>query len=63
MVLIPGGTFLMGSDAAWWQKEQKEHQVTVSSFCMSKYETTYELWYEVRGWAKRCSLAPCHRSD
>jgi formylglycine-generating enzyme required for sulfatase activity len=25
--------------------------VTVASFAMAKYETTYELWYEVREWA------------
>jgi formylglycine-generating enzyme required for sulfatase activity len=25
--------------------------VTVASFAMAKYETTYELWYEVRVWA------------
>jgi formylglycine-generating enzyme required for sulfatase activity len=26
--------------------------VTVASFAMAKYETTYELWYEVRVWAE-----------
>jgi formylglycine-generating enzyme required for sulfatase activity len=26
-------------------------EVTVASFAMAKYETTYELWYEVRVWA------------
>jgi formylglycine-generating enzyme required for sulfatase activity len=26
--------------------------VTVDSFVMAKYETTYELWYEVRVWAE-----------
>jgi hypothetical protein len=27
------------------------HQVTLSAFCLAKYETTYGLWYSVRQWA------------
>jgi formylglycine-generating enzyme required for sulfatase activity len=41
MVPVAGGTFLMAPLCT----------VTVSSFRMSKYEVTYDLWQEVRTWA------------
>jgi len=39
MVLIPAGTFEMGDS---FGKGESVHTVTLSSFSMSKYETTYE---------------------
>ena len=50
MVLVPGGTFTMGS-AAVGGDAVPEHQVTLSSFYLGKYEVTYALWYAVRQWA------------
>ena len=49
MVVVPGGTFTMGSDLGY--EADPDHQVTLSTFCLSKYETTYGLWYEVKSWA------------
>lgn len=41
MVLIPGGTFMMGADDAAARKdEQPRHQVTVDSFWMDTHEVT-----------------------
>ena len=48
MVLVPGGTFTLGSAAFG---EVPEHQVTLSSFCLARCEVTYALWYIVRQWA------------
>jgi formylglycine-generating enzyme required for sulfatase activity len=45
MVQIKGGTFMMGSSASI--AEEPPHQVTVSSFYMSKYEVTQEQWRAV----------------
>ena len=45
-VLVEGGTFTMGSTEAG---ETPQHQVTVSSFYMSKYEVTRKNWQEVMG--------------
>ncbi|TAG04865.1 MAG: TIR domain-containing protein, partial [Cytophagia bacterium] len=44
MVLIKGGTFLMGSPESEVDREndEKQHSVSVSSFYMSKYELTVE---------------------
>ena len=42
MVLIDGGTFIMGSNGATSLDEKPEHQVTVSSFEMGKYEVTFD---------------------
>lgn len=53
LVLIPAGTFLMGSpdnlrEAA--NDEKPEHQVTISKpFYISKYEVTQEQWEAVMG--------------
>ena len=53
MVLVPGGTFMMGSTNVTDQyyPTTPVHPVTLSSFYMSKYETTYGLWYKVYQWA------------
>ncbi len=51
MVKIQGGTFTMGSPASEperWDSET-QHQVTVSSFYMGKYEVTQAEWEAVMG--------------
>jgi formylglycine-generating enzyme required for sulfatase activity len=45
MILLPGGTFTMGSKNGA-PDEQPTHQVTISSFAMSKYEITNEEYEE-----------------
>ncbi|MBD2134877.1 formylglycine-generating enzyme family protein [Sphaerospermopsis sp. FACHB-1094] len=40
MVLIPGGTFKMGADDSGFVEEQTAENVTVTSFCIDKYEVT-----------------------
>ena len=48
MMLIPGGSFLMGSTFAEEEfPERVTHQVTVSAFYMDKYLVTRSRWYEV----------------
>ena len=53
MVFVEGGTFTMGatseqgSDA--YYDEKPAHQVTLSSFCISKYEVTQAEWQAVMG--------------
>lgn len=49
MVTIPGGSFEMGGTE---QYSTPIHIVTLSSFCISQYEVTYELWTEIWSWAK-----------
>ncbi len=52
MVLIPAGTFMMGSppDEKYRSSEETLHQVTITRpFYMSKYEITQEQWYKVMG--------------
>jgi len=48
LVFIEGGSFKMGSDFSH-DDEKPEHNVTVSSFYLSKYEVTQGLWEEVMG--------------
>ncbi|MBE9057595.1 MULTISPECIES: formylglycine-generating enzyme family protein [Sphaerospermopsis] len=40
MVMISGGTFKMGADDSGFEKEQTAENVTVTSFCIDKYEVT-----------------------
>ncbi len=47
MVLIPGGEFLMGSEAEI--DVRPVHRVSVSSFYMDKYEVTQEAYREIMG--------------
>src|SRR4028119_594357 len=50
MVLIPGGTFLMGSPADELERESSEepqHQVTLKLFFMGKYPITQAQWQAV----------------
>lgn len=50
-VLIPGGTFQMGSpeDEAWRSEDETQHTVTVSDFYMSIYELTQAEYQEIMG--------------
>jgi formylglycine-generating enzyme required for sulfatase activity len=49
MVLINNGTFMMGSPDGLWlsDNEYPQHQVTVSSFFLGKYEVTQKEWCDV----------------
>ena len=51
MVYIEGGTFMMGpiADEKWkpWDQEGQLHRVNLSSFYISKYEVTQEIWETV----------------
>ena len=55
MVVVPAGSYLMGStpDPAIKFKpgpeEQPQHQVTLKSFVLGKYEITQEQWSAVMG--------------
>lgn len=50
-VLIPGGTFQMGSpkDEAWRSDDEVQHDVTVSDFYMAVYELTQAEYRDVTG--------------
>jgi formylglycine-generating enzyme required for sulfatase activity len=51
-VLVEGGTFTMGSpsnEPDWRSDEGPQHQVTVKSFYLGKYEVTQREWREVIG--------------
>ncbi|MFM6255219.1 MAG: formylglycine-generating enzyme family protein, partial [Dolichospermum sp.] len=50
MVLIPGGTFIMGSpegEKGSINSERPQHQVTISPFSMGKYPVTQKQWRAV----------------
>jgi len=51
MVRIQGGTFTMGSPASepGHDSDEAQHQVTVSSFYMGKYEVTQKEYKEIMG--------------
>ena len=52
LVLVEGGTFMMGaddSDADAFPAERPAHQVTLSSFKISKYEVTQKQWVALMG--------------
>ena len=42
VILVEGGTFVMGNDYSINQDESPEHKVTLSSFYIGKYEVTFE---------------------
>jgi formylglycine-generating enzyme required for sulfatase activity len=55
MVLIPGGTFTMGSpddEPERSDAEGPQHDVTVSDFFMGKYQVTQEQWRIVADYPK-----------
>jgi formylglycine-generating enzyme required for sulfatase activity len=47
LVLVEGGTFMMGSDE--YDEEKPIHEVTVPSLAIGKYPVTQELWIAVVG--------------
>ncbi|NMF66986.1 formylglycine-generating enzyme family protein [Brasilonema octagenarum UFV-E1] len=50
MVLIPGGSFLMGSkedELGHRESESPQHTVTIKPFCMGKYPVTQAQWKAV----------------
>jgi formylglycine-generating enzyme required for sulfatase activity len=47
LVLVEGGTFMMGSDE--YGSEKPIHKVTLPSFGIGKYPVTQELWMAVMG--------------
>jgi formylglycine-generating enzyme required for sulfatase activity len=52
MVLVPGGSFMMGSpenEPERYFDEGPQHRVTVRSFYISKYEVTQAQWRAVMG--------------
>lgn len=71
MVRIPGGTFLMGNENSWAEADESPaHLVTLSSFCISKYEVPQQLWTEIMGsnpsavkWAGPIGVTPYYDYD
>lgn len=50
MVMVNGGTFMMGATDGWgYDDERPIHSVTLTSFMISKYEVTQQLWQIVMG--------------
>jgi len=47
MVRVPAGRFLMGSSAGGGTDEHPQHEVTLSTFYMGKYEVTQLQWRSV----------------
>src|SRR5579883_586472 len=60
MVLVPGGSFLMGSPAGEvFDEEKPQHLVRVPPFLMGKYAVTQEQWSVVSELPKvNCVLGP-----
>jgi formylglycine-generating enzyme required for sulfatase activity len=53
MVLIPGGTFVMGSskdELGGFDTERPQHTVTIQPFCLGKYPVTQAQWKAVAAW-------------
>ena len=55
LIVVPGGTFLMGSvpdpfsNTRVEQNEQPQHPVTIKPFAMGRYEVTQEQWFAITG--------------
>ena len=50
MVHVDGGSFMMGRKTKWYEaSDEEEHQVTLSSYSINKYEVTQEEWEAVMG--------------
>jgi formylglycine-generating enzyme required for sulfatase activity len=62
MVVIPGGTFMMGSpqdELDNYKDEQPQHEVTVPEFWMGKYPVTQAQWRFVAGLPQvNCAMEP-----
>ncbi|RAQ46712.1 serine/threonine protein kinase [Arthrospira sp. O9.13F] len=55
MVLIPGGTFIMGApsgEAGSYDYERPQHRVTIKPFLMGKYPVTQAQWRQVASFPK-----------
>ena len=50
MVLVDGGTFLMGCDSDDWDFDSPAHEVTLDSYRIGVTEVTQELWQAVMEW-------------
>lgn len=51
MVLVEGGSFIMGSESEFARKREKPaREVSVDSFYMGKYEVTQDIFEELMGW-------------
>lgn len=50
MVIVKGGTFLMGNNYTEFADQSPAHQVTVSSFMLSNHEVTQAEWSSVMGY-------------
>jgi formylglycine-generating enzyme required for sulfatase activity len=45
MVVVPAGTFMMGSNDGRWDNEKPEHQVSIGRpFAVGKFEITFDEW-------------------
>jgi formylglycine-generating enzyme required for sulfatase activity len=53
LVYIEGGTFIQLDVDAVSGKVYDSFQHTVSSYYIAKYETTYQLWFDVLNWAEK----------
>lgn len=51
LVLLPGGTFVMGSpeDSKYHRRDEHQHDVTLSPFLIAKYEVRQVVWERVTG--------------
>lgn len=47
MVFVEGGSFMMGSDDSDADADERIHTVTLTDYCIGKYEVTQELWEAV----------------
>ena len=55
MVVIPGGTFMMGSPVGQgYVDEHPQHEVTITGFCLGRYAVTQEQWQAVMDWLPPC---------
>jgi formylglycine-generating enzyme required for sulfatase activity len=50
MVLVEGGTFMMGHGEMHWSNERSPREVTLSDFYIGKYLVTQKEWYNVMGY-------------
>ena len=59
MMVIPGGTFLMGSPSGeGYDSERPQHEVTISPFYMAKYPITQAQWRAVAEGLPKVDLDP-----
>ncbi len=52
MILVPGGTFLMGSPAReGYEDEHPQHEVQVPAFLLGRHPVTQAQWHAIMNWA------------